>query len=343
MSNGSESSVSSFEDCLERRYIFLRKIGSGTFSSAWAALDKVTRTKVVLKTVHKKNTSRSLFKKELKYSRMLSGHRHVINTRSDAFETDKAYVLIQDLAAGGDLFDAIGPEIGLAEETAKRYIVQVASALHSMHTKGLVHRDVKPENIVLEDKNGSNVLLIDFGMTRRTGYYIERVCGSIPYTPPEVCMAADGYHCHTSSDVWSVGVLLYCMLTGNFPWEQATECDSNFAEFCRWQRGESEKIPPLWRQFSPKLLELFSKLLCLDWQKRCSVTEIFHYTKFFWFQHPTDKRQIQLSASSVEALRSLVQQDQEQHKLQHPTNKELYATCYIPHKGRSAVMPVSAC
>lgn len=342
MSSGSEAS-SVYEDCLEQRYIFLRKIGSGTYGSAWAALDKVTRTKVVLKTVHKSHTSRDLFKKELKYSRQLSGHRNIITTKADAFETDKAYVLIQDFAAGGDLFDAIGPEVGLPENRAKRYIAQISSAVQSVHARGLVHRDVKPENMVLEDKNGTNVLLIDFGMTRRTGCYIERVCGSIPYTPPEICTAADGYHCHSSADVWSVGVLLYCMLTGSFPWEQATESDKNFAEFARWQRGETQRVPPLWRQFSPKLMELFSKLLCLDWEGRCSVTEVLQYIKFDWFElRQTIRRQVGLSASSVEALRSLVQQDQ-LPGLQQVAGRELYATRYIPHGGRATVMPVSAC
>ena len=342
MSTGSECVSSSYEDCLEQRYIFLRKIGSGTYGSAWAALEKTTRTKVVLKTVHKSHTSRDLFKKELKYSHLLSGHRHIITTRPEAFETDKAYVLVQDFAAGGDLFDTIGPEIGLSEETAKRYIVQIASAVHALHSSGLVHRDVKPENIVLEDKKGTNVLLIDFGMTRRTGYYIDRVCGSIPYTPPEICAASDGYRCHSSADVWSVGVLLYCMLTGSFPWEQATENDTNFREFARWQRGETRRIPSLWRQFSPKLLELFSKLLCLDWQRRCGVTEVLHYIKHQWFARSvTVARQIGLSASSVEALRCLTQKDH-LASLHQIASRELYSTLYVPHDGRT-VMPVSAC
>ena len=334
MSTGSESSPSVYEDSLQQRYIFLGKIGEGTYGSAWVALDKISKTKAVLKAVHKDQTPRELFKNELKYSRLLSGHRHIITTRRDAYETDTAYVLVQDFAAGGDLFDAIRPESGVPEEAAKRYILQIVSAVHAMHAKGLVHRDVKPENIVLEDKTGTNILLIDFGMTRRTGCYVNSMCGSIPYMPPEICSTADGYYCHPSTDVWSVGVLLYCLLTGRFPWQLATLSDPNFREFVRWQRGETGRIPSIMRMFSPKLLELFSKLLCLDWRRRCGVTEVLYYIKHQWFtDKPKVKQEIKLSGPGADGLDGLVEKDKVA-SLEQASNKELHSSlCTYPIMG----------
>ena len=127
------------------------------------------------------------------------------------------------------------------------YVYQITRGLEFMHSKNLVHRDIKPENIVLADEKGSSVQIIDFGMTLRSGVHVSRVCGSVPYTPPEICSASDetGFYVDPSCDVWSLGVLLFCMLTGSFPWEQATLSDPNYYEFVQWQRGLS---PKPWRE-----------------------------------------------------------------------------------------------
>ena len=87
-----------------------------------------------------------------------------------------------------------------------------------MHSKNLVHRDIKPENIVLGDKNGSFVQLIDFGMTLGTGTHVSCVSGTISYMAPEICNASNGTGSQVdpSCDVWSVGIILFCMLTGSF-------------------------------------------------------------------------------------------------------------------------------
>jgi serine/threonine-protein kinase SBK len=329
MSTGSESSSSICEEGLQQQYNFLGKIGEGTYGSAWLAVDKISNTKVVLKAVHKDQTPREHFKNELKYSRLLSGHPHIITTRHDAYETDNAYILVQDFAAGGDLFDAIRPEIGIPEDTAKKYILQIASAVHAMHTKGLVHRDVKPENAVLQDDAGTNIQLIDFGMARRQGCYVNGMCGSIPYMPPEICSAADGYYCHPSTDVWSVGVLLYCLLTGRFPWQMATLTDTNFREFVRWQRGETEKVPGIMKKFSPKLLELFRKLLCLDWRKRCNVTEVLYYVKYRWFIDPSMTKDNKPGVDSLD-----IDAEDQLSNLEKVTNKEHRSSlCTYPIMG----------
>uniref|UniRef100_A0A8D0AEC0 Myosin phosphatase Rho interacting protein n=1 Tax=Sander lucioperca TaxID=283035 RepID=A0A8D0AEC0_SANLU len=114
-------------------------------------------------------------------------------------------------------------QVGLPEEMVKRCMQQLGLALDFMHSKNLVHRDVKPENVLLFDRECRRIKLADFGMTRRVGSRVKRVSGTIPYTAPEVCRAsrAEGFLVTTSLDVWAFGVLVFCMLTGNFPWEAA--------------------------------------------------------------------------------------------------------------------------
>ena len=270
---------------LDERYSFIKQAGQGTYGTTWIAEDKVTGKLVAIKAIHKNNTRRSDFKKELKYGRYLGNHHNIITTFENAYETKTSYVMVQEFAPGGDLFDAIEPEVGLKESRAKRYLHQIAKAVEYMHSKKLVHRDIKPENIVLGDEEGSFVQLIDFGMTLRTGTHVPKVCGSIPYTPPEICNSSDevGFLADPSCDVWSVGVLLFCMLTGSFPWEQATLDDPNYYEFVQWQSGVTIKPPQMWRKFSPRLLKLFNKLLAADMKDRCDITEIYDFLTDAWY------------------------------------------------------------
>ena len=87
-----------------------------------------------------------------------------------------------------------------------------------------MHRDIKLENVALADRIGSVAQLIDFGLTLRAGTRIEAVSGTISYLAPEICCppTTAGFIVDPSSNVWSIGILLFCMLTGGYPWEQAT-------------------------------------------------------------------------------------------------------------------------
>jgi serine/threonine-protein kinase SBK len=141
-----------------------------------------------------------------------------------------------------------------------------------------VHRDVKPENVIIFDADFHKVKLIDFGMTRKCGSYVRRLIGSIPYSPPEVCDAVNNdILVSTAMDVWAFGVLLFCCLTGNkrmfiyhkkkeqmnfflgnFPWEHAHE-------YIQWLRHHQlqrrYKLPSQWYRFSNRLMRLFRKML----------------------------------------------------------------------------------
>lgn len=186
-------------------------------------------------------------------------------------------------------------QVGLPEAVAKRCVHQVAIGLDFLHGRKLVHRDIKPENVLIFDRECRKVKLSDFGMTRRAGSPVKRVSGTIPYTAPELCDASrrDGFLVEPSTDVWAFGVLLFCMLTGNFPWEKALPSDAFYDEFSRWQRaqrrgvlggitGSPGPVPSQWRRFTDEALRMFRKLLALDPQRRCSVKEVFHHFGRRW-------------------------------------------------------------
>ena len=267
---------------LDERFAFIEKAGQGSYGTTWLAEDRTNGYMVAVKSISKNSTSRADFKNELKHGALVSSHPNIISTHDTAYETNTSYVMVQDYVAGGDLFDAIQPHVGLPEHKAKKYICQIAEAVDYMHSKNLVDRDIKLENIVLGDKNGSFVQLIDFGLTVRTGTHVSCVSGTIPYTVPEICNASNGtgFHVDPSSDVWSVGILFFCMLTGSFPWEQATLSDPNYNKFIQWQTDVTNTPPPTWQNVPPCLLSLFSGLLAMNPRDRCHITETLKYANY---------------------------------------------------------------
>jgi len=140
--------------------------------------------------------------------------------------TERVYI-IMELCQGGELFDRIAECGGLPEEDAKRYFVQILSALCHCHDNGIFHRDLKPENILLDDDDNAKVA--DFGLAAvyrhvydDKSFLQHTKVGSVMYAAPEVLVstASTGYDA-ARADVWSLGIILFSMLSGTLPFECA--------------------------------------------------------------------------------------------------------------------------
>uniref|UniRef100_A0AAX7TWA6 Protein kinase domain-containing protein n=1 Tax=Astatotilapia calliptera TaxID=8154 RepID=A0AAX7TWA6_ASTCA len=234
---------------VNKYYEVIRELGKGTYGKVDLVIHKIRGTKMALKFLKKKTTKLKSFLREYSISLYLSPCPFIINMFGIAFETDEYYVFAQEYAVAGDLFDIIPPQVGLPETVAKRC-----------------------------------VKLSDFGMTRRAGSPVKRVSGTIPYTAPELCDVSrhEGFCVDYSTDVWAFGVLLFCMLTGNFPWEKALPSDSFYQEFIRWQRRRTNTVPSQWRRFTEQALRMFRRLLSVEQDRRCSVKEVFGYFSHSW-------------------------------------------------------------
>lgn len=116
-----------------------------------------------------------------------------------------------------------------------------------------------------------------------------------------------------SLDTWAFAVVIFCILTGYFPWERCMDSDDFYQEFADWCEKEErqyteEDIPPLWKRFTPEAMEMFGKLLALDAEKRCTVGEVKAYVDKDWLKKgygngllcASEKEEVSASRNSCE-------------------------------------------
>ncbi|XP_075197722.1 serine/threonine-protein kinase SBK1-like [Anomaloglossus baeobatrachus] len=275
----------------EKDFQILETLGSGTYGRVVMAMEKKTGTHVALKLMKKRKTKEQSFLHELCVSITLSGHEGIIFTHPIYVDSEYFYVLTQDLAPAGTLHSLIEPSVGIPEVMVKRCAVQLTSALEYMHDHSLVHRDLKPDNVLLMDKDCFHIKLSDFGLTQAIGTLVSSMSHIIPYMSPELCQlrSYEALVLRPSMDTWAFGVLLYVAFTGYFPWERAVKDDPLFKDFIKWQRYGNQTAPPgHWTKCSTKAQELFHALLAEDPTIRSPVTITMNYLHFPWGEDMPD-------------------------------------------------------
>ncbi len=198
-------------------YNIHRKLGSGGSARVYLATQHAFGTPVAIKVISPA-TSDSFRKRFLREAEIAKGleHPNIVHVRDAGVQGDALY-LVMDYLPGGDLNRNL--EIGLHMQQILSVIKNIASALDYAHGKGVVHRDVKPENILF-DEHGS-ALLADFGIAGMVGDELadkrSLVTGTPHYMSPEQAAggAVDG-----RSDFYSLGVVFYLMLTGHLPFQE---------------------------------------------------------------------------------------------------------------------------
>jgi calcium/calmodulin-dependent protein kinase I len=212
-------------------------------------------------------------------------HRHIVSMY-ELYETPKCLWIILELVDGGDIHHFLANMTNYTEMMAARHFKQILLGVHYLHTLGVVHRDLKLDNILLHG-SGSNadLKIADFGLSalvriNEDGYdaeesgkrkmysHLKEMWGTKEYFAPEVIEQAYG----PQADVWALGCVLFEMLSGDqcFP---VKEKDTEAKFYSRIQKGDYTFNGAAWIHISPEGKDLVSKLLVVDPTKRLSATE----------------------------------------------------------------------
>lgn len=203
---------------LKHRYEFLENLGKGTYGTVKRARDKQGK-EVAIKSIRKdriKDEQDMLhIRRETEIMSSLC-HPHIISI-SEVFENSSKIVIVMEYASQGDLYDYISERQRLSEQEARRFFRQIVSAVQYCHANGIVHRDLKLENILLDENK--NVKIADFGLSNifHSDSYLQTYCGSPLYASPEIVNGRP--YNGPEVDSWSLGVLLYILVHGCMPFD----------------------------------------------------------------------------------------------------------------------------
>jgi eukaryotic-like serine/threonine-protein kinase len=211
-------------DIIGSRYVLSDLLGSGGMARVYLAHDELLDRKVALKTLREEHARdeefAERFRREARSAASLS-HPHIVQVYDYGEQQNGLSYIAMEYVSGGTLGDLLLRDGALGCEEAARLASQVAEALGFAHERGVIHRDVKPQNVLLTTAGEAKVA--DFGIARvASSSAISRtstVLGTATYISPEQAM---GEPVGPASDLYSLGVVLYEMLTGRVPFEAQT-------------------------------------------------------------------------------------------------------------------------
>ncbi|KAG5673564.1 hypothetical protein PVAND_003602 [Polypedilum vanderplanki] len=242
-------------------------LGSGHFAVVKLARHVFTGEKVAVKVIDKTkldDISKAHLFQEVRCMKLVQ-HPHVVRLY-EVIDTQTKLYLILELGDGGDLYDYImRHETGLSENLAREYFKQIVRAISYCHQLHVVHRDLKPENVVFFEKLGV-VKLTDFGFSNKfcPGQKLETSCGSLAYSAPEILLG-DSYDA-PAVDVWSLGVILYMLVCGQPPFQEANDSETlTMIMDCKYT------MPA---HVSPGCRKLISSMLVREPEKRGTIEQI---------------------------------------------------------------------
>jgi calcium-dependent protein kinase len=199
------------------QYVLHQKLGEGGYSSVYKCTDTIG-IRYACKIMPKEKNKRIRVQQEIKIMKTMMKSNKIVHF-IEAGEDLKNYYIIQELCRGGTVKDYMSGYKHFGENTVASLIRGVLRGLCHLHQEGIIHRDIKAGNVLLGDRSeDADVKLGDFG-TSLTLYGDSEEINTIDLHGTPLCMPPESlsYKCHFKSDIWSVGVLAYYLLTGKFP------------------------------------------------------------------------------------------------------------------------------
>lgn len=277
-------------DISQRYQIFPDEVlGSGQFGIVYGGVHRTSSRAVAIKVIDKlrfPTKQEAQLKNEVAILQNIH-HPGVVNLEK-MFETAERIFVVMEKLKGDMLEMILSSEKGrLSERTTKFLIYQILIALKHLHSKNIVHCDLKPENVLLSsDSDFPQVKLCDFGFARIIGEksFRRSVVGTPAYLAPEV-LRNKGYN--RSLDMWSVGVIIYVSLSGTFPFNEEEDINDQI------QNADFMYPPNPWKDVSPEAVDLINNLLQVKTRKRYTVDKSLVHTWLQDYQTWCDVRELE--------------------------------------------------
>ncbi|XP_047719918.1 death-associated protein kinase 2 isoform X3 [Prionailurus viverrinus] len=264
---------------VEDFYDIGEELGSGQFAIVKKCREKSTGLEYAAKFIKKRQSrasrrgvSREEIEREVSILRQVL-HPNVI-TLHDVFENRTDVVLILELVSGGELFDFLAQKESLSEEEATSFIKQILDGVNYLHAKKIAHFDLKPENIMLLDKNIPipHIKLIDFGLAHEIedGVEFKNIFGTPEFVAPEI---VNYEPLGLEADMWSIGVITYILLSGASPFLGDTKQET-LANITAVSYDFDEEF---FSQTSELAKDFIRKLLVKETRKRLTIEEALRH------------------------------------------------------------------
>ncbi|XP_034510887.1 serine/threonine-protein kinase SIK1 isoform X2 [Ailuropoda melanoleuca] len=195
-----------------------RTLGKGNFAVVKLARHRVTKTQVAIKIIDKTRLDSSNLEKiyrEVQIMKLLN-HPHIIKLYQ-VMETKDMLYIVTEFAKNGEMFDYLTSNGHLSENEAREKFWQILSAVEYCHSRHIVHRDLKTENLLLDGSMDIKLADFGFGNFYKSGEPLSTWCGSPPYAAPEVFEGKE--YEGPQLDIWSLGVVLYVLVCGSLPFD----------------------------------------------------------------------------------------------------------------------------
>ncbi|KAG8901787.1 hypothetical protein FRB99_005104 [Tulasnella sp. 403] len=193
-------------------------LGKGSFATVRKAWSKISGESFAVKVIARSRfahspKSKEMFERELAILQSLRHHN--ITRLVEYFEDEATIFIVMELIPGGDLLDYIINNGPVPEDQARIWTAQMVDAIAYTHRKNITHRDLKPENILLTGDDPRMIKIADFGLAKSvdSGTFLKTMCGTPSYLAPEVVLADAGIGYDSKVDCWSLGVIVWAMLT----------------------------------------------------------------------------------------------------------------------------------
>lgn len=260
-------------------YEIIDDIGQGKFGVVKLGVHKNTKLRVAIKTIKKENLKnkqdQELVKTEIDIMK-LCRHPNIVNLL-DHFENSEYIFIVMEYIQGGDLTKYVNKYYGgknnktLPEKRVAELMKQLASGLQYLHRYGIIHRDLKPDNLMMTERSvTSEIKVMDFGLSKMM-HHGEKVAdgfGTLSFVAPEVLIRKPY---NSKVDVWSLGVIIYNLLSGELPFDDANDNEEIIAKKVVF--SEVEFNSKIWEKISKEAKALIKECLIKDQDKRITITK----------------------------------------------------------------------